>query len=236
MGNKTTDKTAAAAVNPKADEKLPGGIEGSNSQQLEGAAIYRVQHDPQPQLADSNPEPQQCVEAIKQALHLLAYSTTLDVNIPAADGDREIEYASEEQDGEVITVRCRVANRFGRMQSGLLDAVLRQLDFSLSRANDELNGLKRDIRSAMTNMQRSQDPTKLMSFIDGKTRWADVIVDQISHAQMLRDAAHDIYVDLTGRPYIPYEQRRPAPVAIPVPAAGQVLDPVLAKAKALLGS
>src|SRR6186713_3078743 len=132
MVTKTTDsKPSAQPATPVEDKP----IVGSNSDQLEAAAKYRVQHDPQPEIAVDNPEPGECVASIQAALKLIAHATTLDVNIPDPDGDREVEYASDEQDGEVTLVRCRVANRFGRMQSGLLDAILRQLDFSLTRAN-----------------------------------------------------------------------------------------------------
>lgn len=234
MGKSKTENTKAdTKAKVETDENVNVG---SNAAQIEGAALYRVQHDPQPQVAEDNPEPQQCAEAIGKALSIIAYATTLNVNIPDPDGDREVEYASEDQDGEVVTVRCRVANRFDRMQRGLLDAILRQLDFSIQRATQELNDIKRDIRSALGNMQRSQDPAKLRGFIDGKTRWSDVIADQIAHAQLLRDAAHDAYVDLTGRPYVPYEQRRPTTVALPMPKAGEQVDPVLARAQALLNS
>ena len=188
-----------------------------------------------PFIADNNPTPKQCAEAVTAAFGLLMSATTLNVNIPHADGDTDVEVISDDQNGEVSTVRCKVANRYGRMQRGIADSLLRQLDFSIKSAVDEIEGIKREVRSALSNMARSQDPTKLRDFIDSKTTWADVIADQVGHAQMLRDQLADDYFGHFGRPYVPYEKRERKTVTIAAPAAGEQLDPVLAKAKALLG-
>lgn len=188
-----------------------------------------------PFISDTNPTPKQCADAISSAFALLMSATTLNVNVPTPDGDTEVEVASDDQNGEVVTVRCRVANRYGRMQRGVADSLLRQLDFSIKSALDEIEGIKREVRSAINGMQRSQDPAKLRDFIDSKTNWADVVADQAGHAQMLRDTLADDYFAHFGRPYIPYEKREKPTVTIAAPAAGEKLDPVLAKAKALLG-
>jgi hypothetical protein len=189
-----------------------------------------------PFIADNNPTVAQCKDAVNTAFDLLMSATTLNVNIPAADGDTEVDVISDDQNGEVEKVRVKVANRYGRMQRGLADSLLRQLDFSIKSALDEIAGIKKDVRSAVENMQRSEDPSRARDFIESKTRWADVIRDQVGHAQMLRDTLADTYFAHFGRPYVPYEKREKRQVQIAAPGAGQTLDPVLAAAKALLDS
>lgn len=188
-----------------------------------------------PFIAANNPTAAQCVEAVKTAFDLLMSATTLNVNIPHPDGESEVEVISDDQNGEVQTVRCKVANRFGRMQRGLGDTLIRQLDFSIKSALDEIAGIKKDVRSAVENMQKSEDPSRARDFIESKTRWADVVRDQAGHAQLLRDALADEYFAQFGKPYVPYESRKRREVTIAAPA-GQTLDPVLAAAKALLQS
>lgn len=208
----------------------------TNAEQIENAgAFVTAQPANLPAfLSDVNPTTEQSQKALVDALDYLIVATTCNVNIPDVAGDTDIEVVSDEQNGEVETIKCRVANRYGRMQRGLLDAVLRQLDFSIAAATKEIDDIKRDVGNAMRSMQRSQDPTKLRDFVDSKLSWADVIADQVGHAQALRDAAADAYFDLMGRPYVPYEKRERRTIDIPAPAAGQASDPLLNKAAAFL--
>lgn len=206
----------------------------SNAQKIAEHGETAIEPRFEAQLSPLNPSTDQAKQHIRNALDELAMATTLNVNIPSPDGDTDVDFVSDEQNGEVTVVKCRVANRLGKMQRGLLDNVIRQLDFSITSAMNELRDVKRQVGSAVANVQRSEDPTKLRDFIEAKCRWADVISDQVAFGQMLRDTAADAYFDLTGRPYVAFEKREKRQVTIAAPSAGATADPVMAAAAALL--
>lgn len=197
----------------------------SNASTIEENGKYAVQHDFAAQPAPNNVTIDEAMEDIKQAFGLIANATTLLINVPAPDGDVEVEFVSDEQTGEVEKVMCRQVNRFRRLQVGLLGQVLRQLDFAIDAEMRELKQAQDQVASAMRNMQRSQDPGKIRDFIESKLKWADVISDRAAWAQRLRDAADDAYLDLVGQPYVPAEKRDRT---ISVPSApSQPADPLL---------
>lgn len=204
----------------------------TNATTIEENGQYAVQHDFAAQPAAENPTIDEAMESIKQAFGLIANATTLIINVPTPDGDIDVDFVSDEQNGEVETVKCRQVNRFRRLQVGLLGQVLRQLDFAIEAEMRELKQAQDQVASAMRNMQRSQDPTKLRDFIESKLKWADVISDRAAWAQRLRDAADAAYLDLVGTVYVPAEKRTRT---IEVPSApSQPADPLLAAAAAFV--
>lgn len=174
-------------------------------------------------------------EMIEQAMELIAAACFLPVRVPAADGPIEVAVASEDQNGEVEVVRCREVNRYGKLQLNLLNNVIRSLDYSISVGVKDVEDTKREIRSALGNLARSQDPSRLLDFIEKKTQWSEVVQDQAAFAQMLRDKAADTYHALTGRPYTPYEKKDArASVTVAAPPAAVATDPRILAAQALL--
>lgn len=201
----------------------------TNAASIEDNGKYHVQHDPAAQPAASNPTFEQAQESMREALGYIADATTLIINVPSPEGDFDVDFDSGNQDGEVVTVKCKQVNRFRRLQTGLMSQILRQLDYAIEQENKELAGIQRDVRSAMGNLQRAQDPARLRDFIESKLKWADVIADRVSWAMGLRDAADAAYLDLVGTVYTPAEKRVKADVVIPnAPSA----DPLLARAAA----
>lgn len=208
----------------------------TNAATLEEAGNYRVEHDSaiQPALAEGNPSIDEAMADIQKAFGLIANATTLILNVPSPDGDVEVEFVTDEQNGEVEKVMCRQVNRYRRLQVGLLGQLMRQLDFAVDAELRELKGAQDQVASAMRNLNRSQDPTKLRDFIESKLKWADVISDRAAWAQRLRDAADTAYLDLVGTVYVPTEKRTRT---VEVPSApGAPTDPLLAKAAAFVNT
>lgn len=200
----------------------------SNAAAVADAGIYATQHDRQAQPAEQNPTIEEAMESVKQAFGLIANATTLTINVPAPDGDVEVEFPSDDQNGEVEIVLCKQVNRFRRLQIGLLGQLMRQFDFAIDAELKELKSAQDQVASAMRNLQRSQDPARLRDFIESKLKWADVISDRAAWAQRLRDAADDAYLDLVGSPYVPQEKRTRT-VEVPQ-TPGTPADPLLARA------
>ena len=205
----------------------------TNASVLAAAALYATEHDVAAQPATENPTIDEAMESIKQAFGLIANATTLAINVPSPDGDTVVEFVSDEQNGEVVQVACKVVNRLRRLQIGLLGQIMRQLDFAVEQEMKELKGAQDQIASAMRNLQRSQDPAKLRDFIESKLKWADVISDRAAWAGRLRDAGHDAYLDLVGQTYVPVEKRTRT-VEVPASPTGASPDPLLARAAAFV--
>lgn len=179
-------------------------------------------------------EPTNPADMIEEAMELIASAFYLPVNIPHPDGDREVEFVSDEQTGEVELVRCKVVNRYGKQQRGMLNQVLRQLDYSVESGLKEMSEIADKVANAQRNRQGKQDTSALDGFIEKQLAWSDVIADQVSHAQSLRARAFDTYLALTGQIYTPYEKKEPRKVEVAAPAAAAV-DPRLARLKEMTG-
>lgn len=205
-------------------------LQAANAQQLENAGRYKVTHSPAPVVRDTNLTLTEQKEAIRAGMDTIASALRLDVLVPDADGTVEVEFASEDQNGEVEIVRCRETNRHSGLQRGVLGQIVRQFDWSVGRAQGDIAAIKREISSMLNRMDRSEDPAKIRDAIEAKLRWADVLADRAAFAQAMADAAHDAYFDLIGSAYAPTEAKaqqpsRPVRDAVPI-------DPVLAAARA----
>jgi hypothetical protein len=194
-------------------------------------AIYRVEHDPAPVPAEDNPSIIQQKAAIKQAMGLLSYAATFLVNIPDPDGDREVDFVSDEKNGEVETVRCRAANRYGRTERGLLDQTLRQLSFALEQDKKAIADEQRNLRGMFNTLTRSDDPERIRDAMAKKADWIDVLADRCAHTQALLDAGNEAYIDLRGEAYVAYEKRAPRTLSIP---AAPTDDALLQRVRGLI--
>lgn len=194
------------------------------------AASVPVSYGPKPD--DNNPTIVQQKAAIVDALEALITASTFMVNIPDPNGDRDVEFASEDQNGEVEVVRCRSANRFGRLQRGLLDQLVRQLNYALDTEMKDFTSGQAQIRSMLNAMTRSDDPARIRDSIANKSSYLNLVKERIAHIQALLDAANTAYIDLTGTAYVSYEERAKTRRVLPVPTAPSS-DPVLAAAAAL---
>jgi hypothetical protein len=225
---------AGAAGNPEADDaNLPPETGHKDASDIPGPerSLYRVEHDPRPQPADDNPSIIQQKAAVKQALGLLHYAASFMVNIPDPDGDRDVDFVSDEQNGEVVTVKCRAANRYGRTQRGLLDQTLRQLSYALEQDNKAIKDEQRNLRGMFNTLTRSDDPERIRDAMGKKADWIDVLADRAGHTQALLDAANEAYIDLMGQAYTPYEKRAPRTLAVPAAPAD---DSLLQRVRSLI--
>jgi hypothetical protein len=171
-------------------------------------------------------------ESVRQAMGLLANAFSQDIIVPHPDGEHDVTIVVDPETGEVDTFTAKVVNRLFQMQRGMLQNVLRQLDYSIGRETAAVDELKRKQTSALTNLQRSEDPTKLRRFIEVQCDKIDTGNDRIAWAQRLRDTAAAAYLDLVGDVYTPYEKAAPRTVNIAAPAMAG--DPLLARVNAQL--
>lgn len=235
MPKQKNDLTAAAALLAEAaasDNTEP--TVGNSNDSIERAGNYNTDAKWGITVDSRNPTVEQAKASIVDAMEAIIAATTLMVNIPDPEGEHDIEFASDEQNGEVEVVKCRQANRYSRMQRGLLDQLLRQLTYAVEAERKEFESGKRQLQSMFNTLTRADDPARIRDAMEKKAGYLDLVKERWAHAQNLLDAANVAYIDLTGTAYVPYEQRV-ARRNVAVPAAPQS-DPVLARCADLIRS